>query len=419
MLQMNCEETGEDPRASLRQNTGKALWGVFHAGAVRRRPRSSQLALGTVSPSRCNTPGGNDDRWRSHATTSYAQIEVFANGNLAAQRFVNDKGVSDWKWDGNARCGTMFGEGYWAMEAMVSLAKLGVPQPPGGASLGFNVARASNTSASPTRYYVLSPGGMSSMHKPTFYLTAVFEKPEAKAEIAEAWLSPILPGQVEVGLRLQGADEPGRWDALVLLGTAGKQTQAARTKVAGKEVLLRFEIPVTQAGQEISIAAQLHDRQTGQVLDSSQLVKRVLPAVAQLLVDKERYWHSDANGIAAAQVNLAPRTLDEGKLAWRALIAGNVVSRGPLRKNGVGWYFPLQGVAPGEHTLVFEVLDEEGAILGRDERSFRRQEPTEAETPVSLKRLPLSFVCTGGPNRAALPITFGVPFPRGVLRGDR
>ena len=146
-------------------------------------------------------------------------------------------------------------------------------------------------------------------------------------------------------------------------------------------------------------------------------VRSVSPAdfKTRLFVDKVRYWHSDRRGVAAGHF-LSRKTLSVPKgLNWRVRMKGRDVGRGGLREQNVCLNFDLTRLAPGKHEIEFSVLDRAGRVVGSASRTFTRKEATGPEAPVARRRLPLSFVCTGGAGRGALPVTFGVPFPRGAL----
>jgi len=347
--------------------------------------------------------------------SSYYQLFVVADNTMPWHRSVNKDRVSDWQWTGAARYGVGFGKDHWTLEVLVSLEALQLPARPGGAPLGVNLARFSSTSS--VSYHTLTALGRGGLHKPGTYVPAILEA--GKGALRECTFSPVLPGDGQVRISLGGAAKAATLNVHLLLDTLGEATKELATrKVAGGAETVPFELPLALAGKSMMLTVKLNDSASGALLDTVR-VKQALPASSSVRIDKERYWHSDANGIASARVNLSPRSLRDGRVHWRAFIDRSLVHRARLTKNGVGFHFPLSDLAPGHHFLTFEVVGANGEVLVRENKMFRRLEETDDERPRTRKTLPLSFVSTGGASRAPLPVTFGVPFPRGALRHER
>ena len=77
------------------------------------------------------------------------------------------------------------------------------------------------------------------------------------------------------------------------------------------------------------------------------------------------------------------------------------VGGGDLLEQNVGFHFDVAGLGIGEHLIECVVVDAGGRTQASASRAFTRLAPSDSEAAVVRKRLPLSFVWTGGPGRAA------------------
>lgn len=358
-------------------------------------------------------------------------LEIFVDANLDRQSYhqfaVNAAGARiDYQFGGqnlgekwhsaNTRFAATVTEDCWTAEGRIPFPDLGLAVVPSGHRVGFNVAR--NMKAGQLLVY---SGYTSKGRILMSSLTGVYGKPER--------FMAMELGRPDVVIRALelGAVGPGDNVARMTVANLSGRPMQLRGRVAlsgtveTEATTPPFELKAG-AEREVRLAFRIDPAQPISLLTFSVLGRDGVAASEQrqppklrFFIDKERYWGSDCKGIAAGYfLSSDPGKVPKG-LTWRLHLDGRQVHAGDMRQESVGFHFDLRKVAPGEHTLEFAALDATGRALGQVVRTFRKEPASDAERPVDRQLLPLSFVCTGGSDRAALPLTFGVPFPRGVL----